>query len=274
MKVLATDLDRTLLPNGKQPNDGSLSALTQAVKQYAFEMIYVTGRDLPLVLGAIAEYDPPLPHYVIAEVGTRIYRFKPKGFTEDKEWIHHIGRLTQHWDIPGFKKKLAGIPSLRLQEKKRQNQFKLSYYLDDLKRAPEAVEMITARVHAICPDASIIFSVDETKNQGLLDILSRHATKITAIEYLRTTARYRKDDIIYCGDSGNDLLPLTFGYTAIVVRNALDEIKKQVLAAARKKGFSGRIYVAKGYRKLNGYYASGILEGLIKLGLVNESYAG
>ena len=104
---------------------------------------------------------------------------------------------------------------------------------------------------------------------GLLDILPRHATKIEALEYLRRRIELKKEDIIYCGDSGNDILPLTFGYKSILVRNAIDEVKNAVEEISIEKDIVDILYIAKGYKKLNEYYVSRIIEGLIKFNIIS-----
>ncbi len=117
----------------------------------------------------------------------------------------------------------------------------------------------------------IVYSVDETDNIGLLDILPKYATKLTALEYLRQKLGYSKDEVVYCGDSGNDILPLTFGYKSILVRNAIPEIKKTVRQLSIQKNVIDSLHIIKeGHGSLNGYYVSGILLGLLKFGIVSE----
>jgi len=123
---------------------------------------------------------------------------------------------------------------------------------------------------SISKDTSVIFSIDETNNIGLLDIIPKNATKLSALEYIRKNNGYKKEDIVYCGDSGNDILPLTFGYKSILVRNAINEVKKAVKSICFEKNCTDALYIAKGYGKLNGNYVSGIIEGLIRLNLVPE----
>ena len=72
--LLCTDLDRTLLPNGNQPESpearrrfASFAARPQV------RLAYVTGRHLALIEKAIANYVLPRPHFVIADVGTSLY---------------------------------------------------------------------------------------------------------------------------------------------------------------------------------------------------------
>jgi hypothetical protein len=49
MKILATDLDRTLLPNGRWPADpDAIKLFNELTKNHAVQVVYVTGRNLAL----------------------------------------------------------------------------------------------------------------------------------------------------------------------------------------------------------------------------------
>jgi len=273
MTIVATDLDRTLLPNGREPYDGSMEIFRTIVDHENIMLIYVTGRDLGLVKDALREFDPPLPKFVIAEVGTKVYSTKDGRFLEDHQWIRHIRDSTKGWNVHKFRERLLPIKDLRMQEAEKQNEFKLSYYIDCPDDAPALVGKVTEVITPVCKDATIVYSVNEMQNLGLLDILPRSATKLSALEHLRGKLGLDKDDIIYCGDSGNDTLPLTFGYRAILVRNAIPEVRDTVQRIMSEKGIRERLYIARGYKKLNGYYVSGIIEGLIHFNVTSPGYA-
>ena len=268
--IIATDLDRTLLPNGKQEYDNTMHIFKKILAEKHFVLIFVTGRNLGEIESAITEFKTPSPEYLVAEVGTRIYSKNKEGFTEDKQWIDNVKSQTENWDIKKFKDSLADL-GLRLQEEDHQNQFKLSYYIDNLDNSDAIVKETTHRIKKQCAHATIVYSIDEVNSIGLLDILPVNATKYTALEYLRKKLNTSKDDTVYCGDSGNDILPLTSGYKAILVRNAIEKIRVTVKELMIQEGRLDNLYIAKGYKKFNGYYVSGIIEGLIKHGLIDES---
>ena len=272
MFVIATDLDRTLLPNGNQEYDNSMHIFNEIVKREKPELIYVTGRNLKEVKEAMIEYHAPLPHILIAEVGTKIYLQEHGEFEEDKEWIRIVKSITTSWNTYNFKEELSIIKGIRIQEKEHLNPFKLSFYVNDLKNTELIVKECTKIIKSISKDASVIFSIDETNNIGLLDIIPKNGSKLKALEYIRKNNGFKKEDIIYCGDSGNDILPITFGYKSILVRNAIDEVKKAVKNICFEKSCTDTLYIAKGYGKLNGYYVSGIIEGLIKLNFISQKY--
>ena len=57
MKILATDLDRTLLPNGSWPPDpGAIDLFNELTETHDVLVVYVTGRNLALTEDAIKEF--------------------------------------------------------------------------------------------------------------------------------------------------------------------------------------------------------------------------
>ena len=56
MKILATDLDRTLLPNGSWKADGqAIELFNELTVKHDVLVVYVTGRNLNLTENAIRE---------------------------------------------------------------------------------------------------------------------------------------------------------------------------------------------------------------------------
>lgn len=269
--IIATDLDRTLLPNGSQEYDGSMELFRKIISQNSLRLVFVTGRHIGLVKEAIDEHSAPSPDFVISDVGTRIYEGVEK---EDLRWQKVISAHTKGWDLKEFRESLDPLP-LRLQEEDKLNDFKLSYYIDDVsaKDSESMVKETEIIIREICHDATVVYSVDETNDIGLIDVLPRKATKLAALEYLRNRMNAETEDIVYCGDSGNDILPLTHGYKAILVRNAIPSVKAAVKELSIQKNIIDRLCVARGLDKLNGYYVSGIIEGLIRHGLIDAKYS-
>ena len=73
--LICTDLDRTLLPNGSQPeSSGARELFRRVTSDPSVSLAYVSGRHQQLVLDAIREYAIPWPDWVIADVGSTIYR--------------------------------------------------------------------------------------------------------------------------------------------------------------------------------------------------------
>jgi len=267
MNFIATDLDRTLFPNGKQPYDKSMSDFSEIIEKNNMKLIYVTGRNLSQILEGIKEYNPPMPEYAIGEVGTKIYSCENDSFSEVSEYIKFIGNNTRNWDIKKFKENLKKYKEIRLQEEHNQNEFKLSYYVNKETEKEKLLIKIKKALTDICSDINIIYSFDETTGRGLLDVLPLRANKMEGLEFLRRKLNVGMDDIIYCGDSGNDLIPLTFGYKAILVKNAIVEVREEVEKITKEKGTRDRVYICRGNKRYNGYYVSGIIEGLNSFGI-------
>ena len=274
-KILATDMDRTLLPNGDFPYDDSMPLLKRILKDNKdIKLAFVSGRHLALVEDAMKKYETPEPDYVISDVGTTMYKNKNGKFEREDSWDEFIRENTKNWNTELFKKEIKNVKGLRLQEDEKQNIFKLSYYIDDLSLAGSVSDEVKRIVNELCgcEDAIVVYSVDETIDQGLLDILPKIATKQMALEYLRKMLDVEMGDVLYCGDSGNDILPLTQGYNAVMVRNTISDVREEVKKIAKEKKISEKIHSAKGYKGLNGFYTSGVIEGLISFSFVKDKY--
>jgi hypothetical protein len=272
--LIATDMDRTLLPNGNQEYDGSMDIFKKVLKENSFKLAYVTGRNLELVKDAMKQYDTPEPDYVIGDVGTRIYEKRGTRYKQDEGWARQIGKKTKNWDVRAFRESLTGIASLREQEPEKQNEYKQSYYMDDLSDWVHVIKRVIKRVKGCSEDAIVVSSVDETHNIGLIDILPKYATKLTALEHVRNKLDYSLNQVVYCGDSGNDIMPLTYGYRSVLVRNAIDAVRHTVRHESIEQNTIDRLHIIKSdMGGLNGYYVSGIIQGLIKFKIIDSSYA-
>lgn len=264
--LIACDLDRTLLPNGDEPDDGALPFFYTALKDSGHLLAYVTGRNLGLVQDAQSEYGLQTPDYLLGDVGTTLYVKDDNGeLIQDTEWISYLKKECAPWDATLIRESIPLSDSLTLQEEWRQNQFKVSYYVSLENNNERGALMARMKEilssHAI--DGKVVYSEDPLTNTGLIDILPRVATKETALEYLVHQIGLKDSEVVYCGDSGNDLLPLTCGYKAVVVHNASAEVKEEVQSLAVARGTRDCVYIAKGMHGHNGNYASGVLEGLV-----------
>ena len=262
--TLCTDLDRTLLPNGRQASDAqSIDLLRWLANQQHITLIYVSGRDKKLVLDAISEYDLPIPLYAITDVGTRLYHIDNIEWHEDSQWQHY---LQKNWDtdkLESIKNQLKNYSQVKSQEPEKLSHFKLSYYLD----AKHYESDITQKIEHICQEielnCSIIKSYDETTNTGLLDIIPANASKYHALRFLMDKHTITKKEILFCGDSDNDMDVFISELNAVIVNNAQASVKQHALQLADKRHHIAQLYIAGGnFYGLNGNYCSGILEGL------------
>ncbi len=73
--LICTDLDRTLIPNGPDPEPAGVRRLFAGlVARSQITLAYVSGRHEGLVREAISTYRLPVPQWVIGDVGTTIYQ--------------------------------------------------------------------------------------------------------------------------------------------------------------------------------------------------------
>jgi hypothetical protein len=157
------------------------------------------------------------------------------------------------------------VDGLTEQERAHCGPFKQSYYVDHDRR--EAIlEAVDARVKGRF-DEAIVYSFDSQTGKGLLDFLPHSATKQTALEYIADELGAEKQDVVFCGDSGNDVFPLTAGFSGVLVRNADDQLVAGVRQAMDRQP-ELKVYFAKGgFKGLNGYYTSGVIEGACHYGV-------
>ena len=264
--LLCSDLDRTILPNGAQP-ESSLARpkLWQFSARAEVMLAYVSGRHEALIRQAISHYHIPVPAYAIGDVGTSIYEVKGEHWRQWQEWSEAIAsdwNNAQHGDLASL---YNDINELQLQEPEKQNTFKLSYYtVPDIDHEALINEM-NARLVNHHVNASLIWSVDEAANKGLLDVLPASATKLHAVQFLRERKGFGVENTVFAGDSGNDLPVVTSGeLQSVLVKNAHPEVIQTARLALRDKGASERLYVAQGdFLQMNGNYSAGVLEGVV-----------
>jgi sucrose-6F-phosphate phosphohydrolase len=262
--LLCSDMDRTILPNGDQEESSEVrSVLRLLVERPEIHIAYVSGRDKNLIQEAITEYDLPFPEYAVGDVGTTIYELTGNNWTPWEDWFREIAKDWNGLESEDLTGILKGFDNLKLQEPEKQNRFKLSYYADKNANDRQLVDQIQAYLSKQKLSSRIIWSVDEQRNSGLVDILPQRASKLHAIRYLMDQKGYRKSKVVFCGDSGNDLNVLTSDIRAVLVKNASEDVRLEALESVVKNGRAETLYMAKGdFMGMNGNYTAGVLEGL------------
>ena len=263
--LLCCDLDRTLLPNGVQPESPSARPLLCKLAQHpALTLVYVSGRHKALLQDAIEQYHIPVPDYAIGDVGTTIYTLIQDQWQPSVAWQEEIAPAWHGWTQSELATLFQDLPGLTLQEAEKQNRFKLSYYTPMDFDQNNVFHTMQARLQERQVKASLIWSVDEAKHCGLLDVLPQEATKSHAIYFLIEQLGLTQADAVFAGDSGNDLTALTSGLKAILVGNAAVEVKEEAQQRVKDAGYPQQLYLAKGgFMGMNGNYAAGVLEGLV-----------
>jgi hypothetical protein len=262
--LLCADLDRTILPNGAQPESPQARPLLRSLAaRPEVTLVYVSGRHQALLVQAIEEYDLPLPDFAIGDVGTTLYEIANGHWQAWQDWYQEIAPDWRGRTQEELRELFADIELLRLQEAEKQNVFKLSYYAPVDTEQDKLLEQMRNRLEAEKIRASLIWSIDEMADVGLLDVLPERATKLHAIEFLMAQKGFSPEQTVFAGDSGNDLPVLASGLQAVLVRNARDDVRDAALRRAQASGQRDRLYLAQGgLLGMNGNYTAGVLEGL------------
>lgn len=238
-QLLATDLDGTFIGD-----DAAMFELWEALIARSIPVAFSTGRHLMSIQDFYAEKNAQRRADVcVCMVGTDIH-FRTNGEYElDPEWHEQI---REGWDKRAVEEILQSIPEARMQDAQWQSEFKSSYFLEE--NADERVREIHQRLQEAGLDAKVVYSADK-----FLDLLPIRSGKGEAIRYVAGKTGVPAENVVTCGDTGNDLdmMRSELGFRSIAVGNAASELK-----AFREP----HVYHA------TENYAAGILEGLKKHG--------
>ncbi len=265
-RILATDLDGTLIPHADEPEQhADLERLGRLLHEHDVTLVYVTGRHLASVEDVRQALDLPPPDWMICDVGTSLYECPHSELPRSvPEYGTHLADITRGMPWNELRELLKSVPGIHLQEAEKQGPFKQSYYA----RAQELKQLVP-RIQELLDLASapysLIPSVDPFNGDGLLDLLPHAVSKSSALAWWTSFTGADPDEIVYAGDSGNDLAPLTAGYHSILVGNAHPELAEQVRLAHEKAEWSDRLIVAIGEG------SSGVLEGCHAFGLFDAA---
>ncbi len=227
--LLASDLDGTLIATKESyvSNEGIARLHKLFSHQSDNRLAYVTGRGFDLALRGLAEHGLPTPEFLICDVGTSLYH------RVDKEYALSEGyqsKLRAIWGEGLFKeidRLLSDFPECEQQAEDCQTEFKRSFFIsvdDSVDKRLDSYAAILEK-HGIA--ASIIFSVDPLTGKGLLDVLPKGVNKEFALTYLHELSGASRAEIVYAGDSGNDLAVFTSAWNAIMVSNTPERVKER-----------------------------------------------
>jgi HAD superfamily hydrolase (TIGR01484 family) len=263
--LLCTDLDRTVLPNGAQPESaGARGRFAALAARPEVTLVYVTGRHRHLVEQAMHDYELPSPDYVISDVGTVIYQVTGHDWQQWRDWQQEIEPDWAGLGHADLQVLLLDVAGLRLQEPGKQNLHKLSYYVPLNADTESLSSAIRRRLEARGIRASLVWSIDEPNGVGLLDVLPGRADKRHAVTFLMQRNGFGLDETVFAGDSGNDLPVLVSEIPAVLVANASEAVRREALSQAAASGNPSTLYIAQGgYLGMNGNYTAGVLEGVV-----------
>jgi HAD superfamily hydrolase (TIGR01484 family) len=257
-------MDRTIIPNGMQPEFiTARKRFLNFCNKPQLCLVYVTGRHRELVQRAIKQYSLPSPRYAITDVGSKIYEIIDDEWKPLLSWEERISTDWNGYEHAQLQDLFSDLSMLTLQPRNKQNTHKLSYYYRVNIDVENMLTQMSQRLREKKIMANLIASIDEEMGVGLLDILPGNANKLHSLKFLQSYLEYGNDEVVFAGDSGNDLPVLTSDTLSILVANASNEVKKSVRVQTLKSGNRDALYIANGEKlNMNGNYTAGVLEGI------------
>lgn len=241
-RFLITDIDNTLIGDSNEHLPDLIDLLEDNKSKMGFAV--ATGRHVSSAEAILDRHNVPRPDIVIASVGTEIYYGSDLYY--DRGWETHIAH---QWDRQKIVDLLSGFDFLQYQEEATQRPFKVSYDMDPGKDR-------LAKVHdALLKNKcryTLIYS-----HEKHLDIIPYRASKGKAIRYLSYKWELPLNNLLICGDSGNDEEMLRGEPRGVVVGNYSPEL--DTLKGAKN------IYFAKAS------CAGGILEAIRKYQFIEKA---
>ena len=256
--LLCTDLDRTLIPNGDQPEpQGARDLFRDIVNRPDILLTYVSGRSRQLLQQAIADYELPQPDYAITDVGATLYQLENGNWEIASDWRQMIAADWKGHDARDLQHQINLQRSkLTLQPESGQAEYKLSFEMTPAHGLDREVEQLKTALASLKVNCNLISSIDETCSRGLVDILPASANKRFAIEFLAAKLGIGMNNIFFAGDSGNDLDVILSPIPSVLVGNTTSTVKdtaRKALSTANGES----VYFAETC------YASGIVEGFL-----------
>lgn len=247
MKLFASDIDNTLVPQGKVPDKNDIQRLEQYLNNITgVKIAYISGRNFSMTQEVLSKFHLPRPDFIASDVGTLIHYLQDGKWKKDKKFEKYLA--SSGFNREAIKAELEDMEGVSLQEEEVQSEFKLSYYTDLGKKEKSTLFAIEEILEEI--PGKLIYSEDQRRRVGLIDIVPRVGGKVGAIKFLSREVGADMKEVVYAGDSGNDIDIFNAGFKGILVGNASPKIKK----AFRNE--QSRVYVA------NDKFCQGVIEGL------------
>ncbi|MDY6935813.1 MAG: HAD-IIB family hydrolase [Spirochaetota bacterium] len=208
--LIATDIDNTLIGE----DNHRLKDLIQILKEHhgAIGFCVATGRTVDSAFEYLKLHNLTVPDIVVSSVGTEVYYSNNRIY--DKGWDSHISK---NWDRKKIMDSLINLDFLDYQEEDTQRKFKISYFMEPGKDRLAMVHDILLKNRCYY---SLIYSHDH-----LLDIVPYRASKGKAVRYISYKWEIPLENMLVCGDSGNDEYMLRGDTLGLVVSNYSRELE-------------------------------------------------
>jgi sucrose-phosphate synthase len=209
-RFLFTDIDNTLIGEDNQHLPELIEKLKGGRDGLGFAV--ATGRNADAAAEFLASHDVPSPDIVVGSVGTEIYYGEDLYY--DRGWDTH---LASQWNREKIAEVLAELDFLEYQEEDAQRKFKVSFHMSPGEDRLEKVHDLLTRNKC---RYTLIYSQDKH-----LDIIPYRASKGKAIRYLSYKWEIPLENLLICGDSGNDEEMLRGEPKSVVVGNYSPELE-------------------------------------------------
>ncbi len=207
--LVVSDVDGTLLGDeGGTRRFGEFIALHRA----SLKLVYASGRFFDSLIKSIHEHQLPAPDAMICGVGSEI-RDYPSGEI-DGQWQQHVLQVFCADDV---RKALRSFPGLVDQPQECQSPGKVSYFLHNAGATQLDALRDTLKFKGIHSD--IVYSSGRD-----LDVMPQGVNKGSAAIHLAKRWEISHNNIVVCGDSGNDLPMFQLGVHGVIVANAQAEL--------------------------------------------------
>ncbi len=261
LRVLATDMDGTIIPlRDEQPFFDALDTIRARLDgDPATKLIFVTGRRYATVKHAMEDYPLPTPDWIISDVGTSLYEHIGSDWKLSTEYVETMAAIVHGWDHERIFAFVEPIHEMWPQDPEHQQRFKASFNANG-----ETVERIALDLQERFDQAnaplSVIFGHDLESGEGMIDVVPSGVSKAFALNWMIDRGIFARHEVVFAGDSGNDLAAFLSGLHSIVVGNAPEWIHERVHLHAETEGHSEYVYSAREEATI------GLVEGLKHFG--------
>ncbi|AKJ64233.1 HAD-IIB family hydrolase [Kiritimatiella glycovorans] len=245
--LLASDMDGTALPSRDDAaGHRAAKALARALHASpSTTFACVTGRSLALALEALNRYPLPRPRYIAGDVGTTVHEYREGAWSENPDYAGQMQRAMGGVRAADLAHLADDLTGLSLQEPEKQARWKCSFYVDAQCSHQKVCDEVRRVLRGKGAQVQLVYSRDLTDGTGLIDLLPSGVTKDTAVRFLRRRLGVADENLVYAGDSGNDLAAFLGGWCAVVVANTPDDVRAALDTAVRENRIRPeRIYYA------------------------------
>jgi len=236
--LLASDMDGTLFPSRPDPRHGRAVLRFQALlrRQPDLVLAYVTGRNIGLAQQAIEQWQLPWPDFLCPDLGTAVYRRYGGRWQEDTLFRGRMEKLMGGLTGRHLLDLLGDVPHLRPQAPDHQATFKTSFELPPGPQGSRTVAWTHRCLRDLGHDLSFVTSRDLYGRRLLLDILPRGVDKGTSVLYLQQCLGLPDDQVLFCGDSLNDLGAMLGPHLVTLPANADPRLRRALREAGGLRG--------------------------------------